>query len=41
MKIGYDGPVGVEPFDKSLSQLPTDQSMSKATEAIKKALALL
>lgn len=41
VKIGYDGPLGTEPFDKSLGQMPTDQAMSKATEAMKKSLALL
>jgi len=40
VKIGYDGPVGTEPFDKSLGELPTDQAMAKATEAVKKAMSL-
>jgi sugar phosphate isomerase/epimerase len=41
VKIGYAGPVGAEPFDKSLSQLPTDQAMTKATAAVKRAVALV
>ena len=41
VKIGYDGPAGAEPFDRSLSQMPTDQAMTKATAAVKKALALV
>jgi sugar phosphate isomerase/epimerase len=39
--IGYDGPVGTEPFDKSLRKLSTAQAMTVATGAMKKAFALI
>ncbi len=41
VKIGYDGPLGTEPFDRSLRKLSTEQAMTVTTNAMKKALALL
>ncbi len=41
VKIGYDGPVGTEPFDKSLQAMSTEQAMTTATDAMKKAFALV
>ena len=41
VKIGYDGPVGMEPFDRSLSKMSTERAMTVATEAMKKAFALI
>lgn len=41
VKIGYDGPLGTEPFDRSLRELSTEQAMTVATNAMKKALALI
>jgi len=41
VKIGYDGPLGTEPFDRSLRKLSTEQAMTVATNAMKKALALI
>jgi len=41
LRIGYDGPLGTEPFDKSLRKLPAEQAMTVATNAMKKALALI
>jgi len=41
VRIGYDGPVGMEPFDKSLREMPTEQAMQTATAAMKKAFALI
>lgn len=40
-KIGYEGPVGTEPFDRSLSQMTTDEAMATATTAMKKAFSLI
>ena len=39
--IGYDGPIGTEPFDKTLRKLSTEQAMAKATGAMKRAFALI
>jgi len=39
--IGYDGPVGMEPFDKSLRTMTTEKAMQTATAAMKKAFALV
>ncbi|HUU91864.1 MAG TPA: sugar phosphate isomerase/epimerase family protein [Phycisphaerae bacterium] len=41
VRIGYDGPVGTEPFDKSLRTMTTDEAMTVATNAMKKAFALI
>jgi len=41
VRIGYDGPVGTEPFDKSLSKMTTDEAMATATDAMKKAFSLI
>jgi len=41
VKIGYDGPLGTEPFDKTLRTLGTDKAMTVATDAMKKAMALI
>jgi sugar phosphate isomerase/epimerase len=41
VKIGYDGPVGTEPFDRSLSKMSTERAMAVATEAMKRAFALI
>jgi sugar phosphate isomerase/epimerase len=41
VKIGYDGPVGTEPFDRSLSKMSTERAMTVATEAMKRAFALI
>jgi len=40
-KIGYDGPVRAEPFNKSLNQLDNDQACAETITAIKKAFDLL
>ena len=41
LRIGYDGPVGTEPFDRSLKKLSTEKAMATATGAMKKAFALI
>jgi hypothetical protein len=41
VKIGYDGPVGTEPFDSSLGRMPTDEAMKVVSAAMKKAFALI
>ena len=41
VEIGYDGPLGMEPFEKSLSEMSTDEAMRTATDAMKKALATI
>jgi sugar phosphate isomerase/epimerase len=38
-RIGYDGPVAVEPFDVSLAALPTDQRVRLAAESARGAFA--
>ncbi|MBS7615301.1 sugar phosphate isomerase/epimerase [Candidatus Bathyarchaeota archaeon] len=35
-KIGYDGPVTPEPFDKSLKEMPIEKAVIKTGEAMKK-----
>ena len=40
VKIGYDGPVRAEPFNKELNALPNDEAMAAAAAAMKKAFAL-
>jgi sugar phosphate isomerase/epimerase len=39
-KVGYDGPVHAEPFNKALRALPIEQACEKTAEAMNKALAL-
>lgn len=41
VKIGYQGPLGTEPFDRSLGDTPTEQTMQTVTASMKKAMALL
>ncbi len=41
VKIGYDGPVGTEPFDNSLKKMSTEEAMATATGAMKKAFSLI
>jgi sugar phosphate isomerase/epimerase len=41
VKIGYDGPVCAEPFDRRLSALPTDKAVAVTAAAMKKAVALV
>jgi len=41
VKIGYDGPVETEPFDKSLNKMSTEEALEANTAAIKKAFALI
>ncbi|UCG47581.1 MAG: sugar phosphate isomerase/epimerase [Phycisphaerales bacterium] len=41
VRIGYDGPVGTEPFDRSLRTMSTADAMKTATDAMKKAFALI
>jgi sugar phosphate isomerase/epimerase len=38
-QIGYDGPVAAEPFDSSLRELPVEQAVGRAADAMKKAFA--
>lgn len=39
LRIGYDGPIAAEPFNKELAALPVDEACAKTAAAIKKALA--
>jgi len=41
VNIGYDGPVGTEPFDRSLSKMSAERAMAVATGAMKRAFALI
>lgn len=41
VKIGYEGPVETEPFDRSLNKMTTDEAMATATAAMKKAFSLI
>jgi len=40
-KIGFDGPVRVEPFNKALNSLPKDESCAATAKALKQAFALI
>lgn len=40
-RIGYDGPVRAEPFNRSVSLLPREQSSAAVAESLKKAFALI
>jgi len=39
LRIGYDGPIQAEPFNKALAALPVEEACSKTADAIKKAFA--
>lgn len=39
-EIGYKGPVGVEPFDDQLQQLPDEEAAERASSALDRVLAL-
>jgi sugar phosphate isomerase/epimerase len=41
LRLGYDGPVRAEPFDRSLGELPTDEAVAKTAAAMKEAFALI
>jgi len=41
VKIGYDGPVRAEPFNKELNAMPNDEAMAATAAAMKKAFALV
>jgi sugar phosphate isomerase/epimerase len=41
VQIGYDGPIQAEPFNAALRALPVDQACALASEAMKKAFALM
>jgi sugar phosphate isomerase/epimerase len=41
VKVGYDGPVGTEPFDRSLNKMSTERAMALATEAMKRAFVFI
>ncbi len=38
LRIGYDGPIAAEPFNKALAAMPVDEACAKTAAAIKKAL---
>jgi len=40
-KIGFDGPVRVEPFDPALKAMPREEAVAATSRAIKKAFALI
>lgn len=40
-KLGYDGPVRAEPFNKALNELGNEEACAKTAEAIRKAFELL
>lgn len=39
LRIGYDGPIQAEPFNKALAALPVDEACNRTASAIKKAFA--
>ncbi len=41
VKIGYDGPVRAEPFNKALNEMSNDEACSVTIEAMQKAFALI
>ncbi|MCR4415253.1 MAG: sugar phosphate isomerase/epimerase [Thermoguttaceae bacterium] len=41
VKIGYDGPIRAEPFNKALRSLPAPQALAATAAAMKKAFALV
>ena len=40
-KIGYDGPVRVEPFNKAVNSLPKDEACAATAKALKQAFSLI
>ena len=40
-KVGYDGPVRVEPFNEELRKLPAEQAVAKAAQSLARAFALI
>ena len=40
-KIGYDGPVRAEPFNKELNALENDEACAVTIAALKKAMSLI
>lgn len=40
-KIGFDGPVRAEPFNKALRQMPREEAVAATSRAMKKAFALI
>lgn len=41
LRLGYDGPVRAEPFDRSLGELPADEAVAKTAASMKEAFALI
>jgi len=41
VKIGYDGPVVVEPFSKAVNAMPAEQAVQATAAALKEAFALV
>ena len=41
VKIGYDGPVQAEPFDKSLREMPEAEAVARTAVAMKRAFSLI
>ena len=41
VKIGYDGPIVAEPFDRTLSKRPKEEAVAATAAAMKKAFALV
>lgn len=41
VKIGYDGPIRAEPFNKALSAMPAEEAVAATAAAMKKAFALV
>ena len=41
VKIGYDGPVQAEPFDKSLREMPEAEAVVRTAVAMKRAFSLI
>jgi sugar phosphate isomerase/epimerase len=41
VKIGYDGPIRAEPFNKALNDMPDEDACAIVSEAMRKAFAML
>ena len=41
VRIGYDGPIAAEPFDRTLAKLPKDEALAATAAAMKRAFALV
>jgi sugar phosphate isomerase/epimerase len=41
VKIGYDGPIRAEPFNKTLNEMPDEQACGVVAEAMRKAFAMV